>query len=429
MSESYPPLHVVFVTPKGFQTATSRYRCHHLAEALTPGATVSVHCVTDTRFRLSAPDVVVLHRLRYHGEADRVLAGARAVGAVTVASVDDLIFSPEYAIQIGFNSPPGDSAFYHYNRAEGEDHLRTLRECDAVITSTEFLANEARIALGGAKPVHCVRNFLNAEMVALADDAHTLRARRLATSPHARTLAYLSGSPTHNLDFAEIATALARVMAARDETRLLLVGTVALPRILEPFADAGRVRSHPFVPWRDLFALTAQADVTLAPLDASRLFNHAKSEIKALEAGAVGIPTLATHTGGAGEVDIGIACRSPTDWEAALNRLLDDDTRAEGGIAREWVLANGTITSHAEAVAAIFGQITAHKASTTGRVVTVFARVNSGGVGVTRRGTATVTRPLRERMAESLRGVEAAWFARKIRLERHWRLLRDSLGG
>jgi hypothetical protein len=121
-------------------------------------------------------------------------------------------------------------------------------------------------------------------MVALADAAHELRTRRLATNPRHETLAYLSGSPDPRRRFRRDRPTLARVMTKHEETRLLLVGTVSLPPVLEPFRGGGRVRRHPFVPWRDLFALTAQADMTLAPLDASRLFNHAKSEIKALEA-------------------------------------------------------------------------------------------------------------------------------------------------
>ncbi|MBC7809242.1 MAG: glycosyltransferase, partial [Akkermansiaceae bacterium] len=303
-----------------------------------------------------------------------------------------------------------DPAFYRYHRAECDDHLRTMRECDAVITATEFLASEARIALAGQpdKPVYCLRNFLNAEMVVLADAAYALRARRLATNPAAKTLAYLSGSPTHDADFAEIAPILARVMAKHEETRLLLVGTVTLPAILEPFANAGRVRRHPFVPWRDLFALTAQADMTLAPLDASRLFNHAKSEIKALEAGSIGVPTVATRTEGANEVSIGIPCRTATDWETALTRLIEGDAQSTGNAAREWVREHGTVTAHRERVASVFAEIAARKSHSA-------------------KAAATVTRPWRERLTEQLRGAEAAWFARKMKLERHWRLLEGEL--
>lgn len=409
MTKLSRPLHVVFVTPKNPQSATSRYRCHHFAEALAPDASVSVYAVTDNRFILSAPDVVVLHRLRYHGEADRVLKAARAVGAVTVASIDDLIFSPEYAFQVGFNSPPDDPAFYRYHRAELDDHLRTMQECDAVITSTEFLAKEARIALTDAKQVYCLRNFLNSEMVSLADAAHELRIRRLATKPAAKTLAYLSGSPTHDVDFAEIASPLARVMTKHEEMRLLLVGTVTLPLALQPFADAGRVRRHPFVPWRDLFALTAQADITLAPLDASRLFNHAKSEIKALEAGLVGVPTIATHTEGASEASVGIPCRTITDWETELTRLIQGDALEAGNTAREWVGSHATVTSHREHIASVFTEIAALKTSTTTA------------------NTATVTRPWRERLMERLREMEATHFKRKLKLQRHWRLLESEL--
>ena len=397
MPPSSRPLSVYFVTPKGSQSATSRYRVWHFVEALSPGVRVSVNAVTDTRFVLDAPDIVVMHRLRYSGEADRVIAAARQVGAVVVASVDDLIFSPEYAFQAGLTSPPDDPAFYRYHRAEADDQLRTLEDCDAIITSTEFLANEARIATGNAKPVYCLRNFLNAEMLTLAGAAHELRTRRLGVGGGGRTLAYLSGSPTHDLDFAEIAPVLASVLHERENFRLLLVGTVALPRVLEPLADAGRVRRHPFVPWRDLFALTAQTDMTLASLDASRLFNHAKSEIKALEAGAVGVPTVASQTVGAGEGKIAMHCRTAEEWHDALIAADLPDPRPA-------VLTTGTVAAHRERVQRVYTEIAALKPT-----------------GAT--GTATVSRPLRERITEGLRGVEENWARRKLRWIRHTRLL------
>ncbi len=397
------PLHVHFVLPKNPQSATARYRGWHFAEALAPDVRVSVSTITDNRFSLDAPDIVVLHRLRYHGEADRVLRAAKSVGAVTVSSVDDLIFSSEYAFQAGLTSPPDDPAFYRYHRAESDDHLQTLKECDAVVTSTEFLANEARIATGNTKPVFCLRNFLSAEMLTLAAAAHELYKRRSAYA-NTQTLAYLSGSPTHDVDFAEIAPVLAEVMGERDGTRLLLVGTVTLPKVLEAFADAGRVRRHPFVPWRDLFALTAQADLTLAPLDPSRLFNHAKSEIKALEAGAVGVKTVASWTSGVAEVPLATLCSYRRDWNLAITfppaRGMED--------VRELVLKHGTVAAHRKRVLSVYAEIAALK---------------TGSASV----LATVTRPLRERIEESLRGMEESWVRRKLRFERHERLLEADL--
>ena len=405
-------MNVLFITPKNPQSATSRYRCHHIAEALRlaqPGARVSVHAITDARIELTSPDVVVLHRLRFGGEADRVLAAARQVGAVTVASVDDLIFSPEYAYQVGLTAPPDDPTFYRYHRAEADDHLRTLAACDVVVASTEFLAAEVRLAVPGT-PVTVLRNFLSARMAALADVAHAARTRRLALGGNAVTLAYLSGSPTHDLDFAGIAPVLAGVLARHDEARLLLVGAVALPPALAGAADAGRVLRHPFVAWQDLFGLTALADITLAPLDASRLFNHAKSEIKRLEAGAVGVPTVATATAGVCETGGGVCCRNDAEWRDTLERLITGEGRVAGEAARSEIRATGTADTHAGAVAEAFAAWAAMKAT-------------SGGTAT----RARVMRPWRERAVEWLRNGEAAWVARRLRFRRHNRLLEADL--
>jgi glycosyltransferase involved in cell wall biosynthesis len=412
-------MRVLFVTPGSTDAASARYRCGHLAEALTlRGHDADVVSVSETATIRVRHDVVVLHRIGHDAGGERLIAAARSIGAVVVYGADDLIFEPEYAYQVGL-AHPDDPARYHYHRAESEDARRCLLAADAVLLSTDFLAARARHALAGIesdpKPVTVLRNFLSLEMLRLSAEAQARRPIGLAafvppTADDRVTVGYLSGSPTHDADLADIAPALAGAMERCPGARLLVVGPVTLPPSLEKISVAGRVRRHPFVPWRDLPGLLAGIDLNLAPLDSTRIFNHAKSEVKFLEAGAVGVPTLAGAATGFEEgVRAGADCavaRRAVDWADALEQLLTDSVRraALGAAAQSAVLARGSVDALADSVVATF---------------TTFAALVPQGA----QGEAPARQPFVERFERRLRAVEESSLRRLIRFSRHLRLL------
>jgi len=292
-------LRVLFVVPGVVTSASARYRCGHLAEALTlRGHFAGVASASESReIRLDALDVLVLHRVADEAAGDRLMRAARDANTAVVYGADDLIFEPDYAFQVGL-AHPDDPTRYHYHKGEGEAARRLLLRSDAAVVSTSFLAAHTRAVLAEAgKPVHVIRNFVSREILVQSAAARERRGIGFpsATEPadDRLTLGYLSGSPTHDADFADIAPALAAALERHPGVRLLVVGPVALPTVLQKAADAGRIRRHPFVPYADLPGLLAGIDLNLAPLDTSRLFNHAKSEVKWLEAACVGVPTLA----------------------------------------------------------------------------------------------------------------------------------------
>jgi glycosyltransferase involved in cell wall biosynthesis len=200
------------------------------------------------------------------------------------------------------------------------------------------------------------------------------------------TLAYLSGSATHDIDLGTIAAPLAAVLARFDQARLLLVGPVTLPPALRPFAESGQILRHCFVPWQDLPGLLTycRVDINLAPLDTNRPFMHAKSEVKFLEAAAVGIPTIASPAAGFAEgVRSGTDCllaSSPGVWERLLTDLIEDPARRTqiGAAARESVHARGTSASNTENVRSVFeklANLAPASTSTTGAPSVRFVRL------------------------------------------------------
>jgi hypothetical protein len=110
------------------------------------------------------------------------------------------------------------------------------------------------------------------------------------------TLSYLSGSPTHDDDLASVSEPLRRVLETNPQAQLVVVGPVQLPEALMARESAGQVRRMASVAWKILPRLMVDQGIgiNLAPLDLSRDFCHAKSEVKFLEAAALGILTIAS---------------------------------------------------------------------------------------------------------------------------------------
>lgn len=95
-----------------------------------------------------------------------------------------------------------------------------------------------------------------------------------------------------------------------------------------PGLAAARPPPRPAVSYRDLLDEIARFDVCIAPLEAQNPFCRAKSELKYVEAGAVGIPTVASDTPAfrtAIEDGLnGCLVRDPETWRQALRTLIED---------------------------------------------------------------------------------------------------------
>jgi hypothetical protein len=95
------------------------------------------------------------------------------------------------------------------------------------------------------------------------------------------------------VDFAEAAPAVLDILTRYPQAELWIAGPMVLPD--EFVAFGGRVRRFPLLPWRAWFELAAQIDINLAPLELNNIFCRAKSEIKFVEAAALGVPTVASQ--------------------------------------------------------------------------------------------------------------------------------------
>jgi glycosyltransferase involved in cell wall biosynthesis len=117
------------------------------------------------------------------------------------------------------------------------------------------------------------------------------------------------------------------------------------------------------VPWRELPTLLWNADINLAPLERNNRFTECKSEVKYLEAGLLGIPTVASNIGGFKNAiqsgRNGILCTTDEEWLQALEQLIGHaDLREQiGRCAREDILSHHTTRMRSVELGTVIGTV------------------------------------------------------------------------
>jgi glycosyltransferase involved in cell wall biosynthesis len=327
-----------------------RYRGDHQAEQLRlAGATADVayHAELDVARLAGRYATIVLYRVSWDEKVEALLAAPR--GSTVLADVDDLVFDVEHAEEIRAVAalPAAERRAY----VDGIARLaRTLQEVDGVVVSTDPLREHAGVL---NDRVAVTYNAVGEFMVNVAAAA-AVRAR---TPSDDVVVAYLSGTPTHDVDFAEAAQAVLGVLTERPAVRFWAVGFLTLDSRFNGFGE--RVRRLPAVPFRELLELLTHVDVNLAPLERDNAFTDAKSCLKYLEAGLFAVPTIASprpdFARAIRDGENGLLADDVHAWRDALGRLLDSpDLRRDLGMsARADVLARHTTAARAAEAAAV----------------------------------------------------------------------------
>lgn len=299
-----------------------RYRCFNPAEVFREKG-VMADVVAQQRLvpsMLDGYDAFVFHR-PYGGDVslktciDRI----RSSGRPCVADYDDLIFDPAYALQ---------SSIYLNGIRDEEATVRIFNEnllgfelFSSFTVSTTPLAEHVR-ALAPEAKVTVVPNGLSAKFL------RTLDVRPRGVPCLRKWITYLSGTASHNPDFASLAPTLADFIGRHPEFRLVVVGPLDLP---EGFPSWSVMRL-PHRPYREFFASAGIGWANIAPLQPGNAFNECKSALKFFESGIWGVPTIASplpdFTRFADSRGLMLPA-APEEWMEALERLADADARRE----------------------------------------------------------------------------------------------------
>lgn len=100
---------------------------------------------------------------------------------------------------------------------------------------------------------------------------------------------YVSGSTTHDYDASTVYIDLFNFMCKHKNVELNILGKSSLMNSLNMFEN--RITIHPFMGFEEMLNKYQECNLLIVPLD-DNPFNNAKSNIKYIEAGAVGVPIL-----------------------------------------------------------------------------------------------------------------------------------------
>ena len=311
----------------------SRYRVEHFREQLILRGYASRFIQMDQAEKesLEEYEAIVLYRCSKLMEVEMLADRAKAAGIRVYYDIDDLVFDYEKIAGLHFLKGKEYSDF----RTTAERIHGCMEFCDGYITSTETLAGVLREEFSG-KPVVINRNCMSMEMEILSHEAF----EQTDKNEEKIYIGYLSGSRTHDQDFAQVEAALLEVMERHPEVYLKLVGILdesGMERV------QNRIEKLPFMDWRQLPAVIAGLDINLMPLEDS-LFHCCKSENKWTEAALVKVPSIMSRNR---EMEYviengknGWMCRTKEEWVSALESLITDEKtrRAMGEAAHQKVM-------------------------------------------------------------------------------------------
>jgi len=145
---------------------------------------------------------------------------------------------------------------------------------------------------------------------------------------------FWSGWDSHAANLRMVAPVIVRLLKAREDVVFTLCGPGEFTEIFADARETGRLIHMAKVPYEIFMRAASVADVAIAPLEESA-FNKTKREIRLIEAGAWGVPAVASAVapcrrfeGGDGACLL-VEGNDPEAWYSSLNRLLDDLTLRE----------------------------------------------------------------------------------------------------
>ncbi len=334
------PGDILFIT--GGVGDSARYRTKHIAEELTLNGFVCDTTVQDNPFLVSYADrfsVFVFHRVLYTPSVQKLIAKIKLLQKEIIFETDDLVYDKEFLKHMDYFQKMNTFERKLYENGVGGEILADpyVKVCT---TSTTYLAEKLREK---GKKVFVMKNKLSAQDILYGERAMKLRNR----NEHIVRIAYFSGTPSHNKDFAVVAPVLAKILSIYPYVRLVLTGPLDTDNILLPYAS--QIERIPFSPRKIHFENIANIDINIAPLEIGNPFCESKSELKWFEAGIVGVPTIASATEPYTEaitdgVD-GYIAKTENEWQEKLEKLIQDKEAREkiGEMARQTVVSCYTV--------------------------------------------------------------------------------------
>lgn len=264
-------------------------------------------------------DIIIFYRCPAVPTMINLVEKAKSLGKLCIYEVDDFIFSSEFPSPIETYGGMIDSSHYIELCCSFQQYAEMAKACHFAIGSTQTIADGlGELVEYGRCLVH--RNAL---------DKHSIiRSKTHKNSKKTIDLFYGSATLAHNSDFTSgLLPVLIELLTEYPKLRLIVVGHLSLGHLLQEHVK-GQVKLMPYVSNTGAYLeLLGQSDINLAVLDRCKI-TDAKSEIKWLEAGAMGIPSIVSATSNYYDVieegKTGFIADSNEQWKAKLTALIND---------------------------------------------------------------------------------------------------------
>lgn len=338
---------ILFIT--GGVGDSARYRTEHIAEELQLQSLRTSTTVQDNPFLSTYADkfsVFVFHRVLYTPSVAKLMERIKEQKKEIIFETDDLVYDPEFLKHMDYYTKMNALERKLYEHGVGGEILADsyVQVCT---TSTDYLAR--KLSEKG-KRVFVVKNKLSKQDVMWANEVLEEKDSKIKMqNSKIIKIAYFSGTPSHNKDFATIAPVLERLLAKYLQVRLVLAGPLDVNDTLNQFS--AQIERVAFAPRQQHFGNIAQVDINLAPLEIGNPFCESKSELKWFEAAIVSVPTVAAATEPfrlaiTDGVD-GYVAATTAEWEEKLEKLIVDAEarKTMGDRARQTILARYTTES------------------------------------------------------------------------------------
>ena len=290
----------------------------------------------------------------------KVMTGTRPQGPLDVSGYEVVIVQlaagPQWLAQIRAWQDQGITVLY-----EIDDWLHGVRKLEGHVFAKDFTKEAVQkfeLCMRATDGIICSTQWLADKYRALNPNTYVCRngidLRRYAyTRPDRGEWVNIgwAGGSGHLAAARPWMQVVAAVMETRPKTRFVSIG--------EPFANAfaerfgpERALAVPFLPMDIYPAAMTHFDVALAPAGKNGFFKG-KSDLRWLEASAIGVPTIAdpfTYP----EIEHGVTgfhAETQQEAEKALFRLIDDHElrRNVAAAAQEHVVANRSVVPAAQA--------------------------------------------------------------------------------
>jgi glycosyltransferase involved in cell wall biosynthesis len=276
------------------EPGTFRYRCYNMTQALNAHSTkysasyFFLHDLHNIDSLNDFVDVLVLVRVRFDADVDRLIRRFRLAGKPVLYDLDDHIFELEATPLLVSSLNQGLSRYGRIEKWVGVvGRIRhSLELVDGVITTTDFLAGQLRESFD--IPVEVVPNFLNEEQLEYSAE---LRNTSKGIEQERPVIGYFSGSASHNRDYQIAEDGLRTVLEEFPDSVLRIAGYLDVPESLRKYHS--RIERLPFMNFLELQKAISESTLNLSPIQ-HNVFAHSKSELKYFEAATVGVLTIAS---------------------------------------------------------------------------------------------------------------------------------------